>query len=150
MYLPVPAVPAHGTSPELNRGQSQNDTAQQNENRKAIVTKPETCLCWKNRKEIQGGRCLLFCGSGRQHMARVPEEQHAEEASQIVTVPNCSGPGRARLLRKHLAEAAISKDGIFSALDCCMLISNPPSPLARPTRSLPGGACGGTSREGGT
>lgn len=56
----------------------------------------------------------------------------------MLTVPNRSGPGRARLLRKHLAEAEISKDGIFSAPDCWILISNPPSsPLARPTLSLP-------------
>jgi len=43
----------------------------------------------------------------------------------MLTVPNCSGPGTARLLRKHLAEAAISKNGIFSAPDCWILVSNP-------------------------
>lgn len=54
-YLAVPTIPAFGVSLEFNGCQSQNDTVQQNENRKAILTKPETCLCWKNRKKAQGG-----------------------------------------------------------------------------------------------
>ena len=66
-------------------------------------------------------------------MAGVTEE-HIEETSQVPAVPNCRGAGRGRLLRKHLAEGAIGKDRIFSALDCWILISHPTlSPLARPT-----------------
>lgn len=71
-------------------------------------------------------------------MADVRGEKHAEETSQMLTVPNCSGLGRARLLRKHLAEAAISKARLFSALDCCILISKPTlSILSLPCFSLP-------------
>lgn len=43
------------------------------------------------------------------------------ETSQKLLVLKCHNPGRARLLGKNLAEAAISKDGIFLASDCGIL-----------------------------
>lgn len=61
-------------------------------------------------------------GKGDACRAGVTEEKHIEGTSQMLLVLKCHNPGRARLLGKNLAEAAISKDGIFPASDCWILI----------------------------
>lgn len=113
MYLLGPTAPAFGIFLGFKKWQSPNDTAQQNEHRKAIGTKPETCLCWETGPGLGKGD---VCSAG------VTEKKHIEETSQKLLVLKCHNPGRARLLGKNLAEAAISKDGIFPASDCWILI----------------------------
>lgn len=54
--------------------------------------------------------------------AGVLEEKHIEETSKMLSMLKCHNPGRTRLLRKNLAKAAISKDRIFPASDCWILV----------------------------
>lgn len=94
-------------------------------------------LCWETGRGLGKGD---FCSAG------VTEEKHTEETSHKL---KCHYPGRARLLGKNLAKAAISKDGIFPASDCWILFLSFFLALARPTLSLPSFSHPRLAQEGG-
>lgn len=75
-------------------------------------------LLEQSQKQVCAGKQDRGLGKGSACSARVTEEEHIEETSQMLLVLKCHNPGRARLLGKNLAEAAISKDGIFPASHC--------------------------------
>lgn len=148
MYLLGPTAPAFSIFLGFKKWQCPNDTAQQNEHRKAIGTKPETCLYWETGPGLGKGD---VCSAG------VTEKKHIEETSQKLLVLKCHNPGRARLLGKNLAEAAISKDGIFPASDFFFFLIFPAGSsflsffftLAKPTLSLPSFSHPRLAQEGG-
>lgn len=73
-------------------------------------------LLEQSQRHVCAGK--LGRGSGKDDVcsAGVIEEKHTEETSQMLLMLNCHSPGRAKLLRKTLAEAAISKRWDFPRL----------------------------------